>query len=296
MAALRTQLLQYLPRWWNGVRRAVGAMLSPLTSLGSGAVGAWEYASFLVAALGAVLWLALLPSTWRRTVRNVLARQLLFTAVDGLAFCMRIAAAVGIMLIVQAELWVRNTGGQGLLGPLLFQAIVRELGPLLASFLVIVRSGNAITTELAGMRLAGEVDVLDAQGIDPTIYLVVPRAVGVSLSVFLLAVVFVATTFVSGYVVGMLMGVMSRGPAAFFDQLFAAAGREDLYFFLPKTLLVGLVVGTICAVEGLSVRRAATEVPQAASRSATRSLTAVFAVSAVLSLLLYGRILIFEVS
>ncbi len=258
---------------------------------------AWSFAAELVATAAAVVWLALRPSTWTRASRDVLVRQLLFTAVEALPFVLRLSLPMGVLLVVQAEMWLRKVGGEeGIIEPFLWQAMVRELGPLLATLVVIVRSSTAIATELATMRLAGEIDVLDSQGLDPMSYLVVPRVVAVACAVFCLAVVQIAATFSCGYLVGALMGMFESGPHEFFNRLVADVSRDDLLFFLPKTLLAGLFIGVISTLEGLNVRRAMTEVPQAASRSAVRSLSAVFLVSALLSLMVYGRILIFEVT
>lgn len=272
-------------------------MASALEGVGVGWLSAWQYATYLVAVSGSALFLGLLPGTWPRTVRNVWARQMLFTAVEGVWLAVRVAVAVGLLLVVQVELWLQTAGTEsGLVEPLLWSIVVRELGPLVVTLVVIVRSSTAISAELATMKLEGEVDVLDAQGIDPMTYLVVPRVWAVAASTFCLAVVFVAATFCGGYLVGSWMGVFARGPVAFFDELLIHASWQDLWFFLPKTLLAGALIGTISSVEGLSVRRERTEVPQAASRAAVRSLSASFLVSAILSLLIYGRILIFEVS
>ncbi len=273
-------------------------LLGPaLESVGVGWLSAWQYATYLVAVVGSSLWLGLWPRNWPRTIRDVLARQLLFTAVEGVWLAIRVALAVGILLVVQVELWLQQVGtGSGLVEPLLWSLVIRELSPLVVTLVVIVRSSTAIATELGTMRLAGEIDVLDSQGIDPMLYLVVPRVYGVAISTFCLAVWFVAATFFGGYLVGAFMGVFGEGVVVFLDELLAQASWEDLWFFLPKTLAAGSFIGAISCIEGLGVRRDRTEIPQAASRAAVRSLSAAFLVSALLSLLIYGRILIFEVS
>lgn len=264
--------------------------------LGMGIVRSWQTTTYILAVIGAVLLLAMRPFTsWQRTVRDVFARQLLFTGVDAMFFAVRIAAAVGVLIIVQAELWLGTLGERELIGPILMRVIVRELAPLLANFVVIVRSGSAIATELAHMRLEGEVDVLDAQGIDPMTYLVMPRVLATSVAVFCLAIVFIAASFASGYIVGALLGTIRGGPFLFIDNVFSSVSSEDVYFFLPKTILTGLFIGAICSVEGLSVRGASTEIPQVAGRSAVRSLTVVFMVSALVSLVIYGSVLFIEV-
>jgi len=235
------------------------------------------------------------PWCWSRAVWDVFVRQLLFSAVDAVGFATRIAIAVGVMVVVQAEMWLEAVGQRDLLGPLLLNVLVREFAPLLANFVVIMRSGTAITTELANMRVNGEVDVLDSQGLDPMTYLVMPRVLAAPIAVVCLAVLFVVVSFASGYLMGVLLGTISGGPWLFFEEILGSVGWEELLFFVPKTLISGLFVGAICTMQGLSVRGAVTEVPQAVVRSAVLSLSAVFFVAAIMSLVIYGRFLIIQV-
>jgi len=255
----------------------------------------WSTATYTLGVIGAVLFLAARPSSWTKAVRDVLARQILFTGVEAMFFAIRIAGAVGVLLVVQAELWLGGLGQGGMLGELLLNVIVRELAPLLANFVVIVRSGTAMGTELANMRLKGEDRVLDAQGIDPMVYLVMPRVVSTAVSVFCLAVVMVAACFVSGYVVGFLLGAITDDAGAFFSEMLGEVRAMDVLFFVPKTMLTGMFIGAICSVQGLSIRGAVTEVPQIAGRAAVTSLTVVFSVSAILSLTIYGSVLFIDV-
>lgn len=279
-------------RGWVSIRTGCAALLDG-TAIAT--VRLLRRITYPLGVLGSALLLALQPRVWTRPVRNVLARQVLFTGVEALFFSVRVSVAVGILIVVQAQLWLSQIGESEWMGNLLLNVLVREIGPLLANFVVVVRSGTAIATELAHMRLEGEVDVLDAQGLDPMIYLVMPRVIATAISVFCLAVVIVTVTFLSGYVVGELLGAVRGGPAVFFSGILSEVGVEELYFFLPKTLISGLLIGAICSVEGLSIRGAVTEIPQIAGRGAVRSLTIVFGVSAVLSLIIYGSVLFIDV-
>ena len=122
----------------------------------------------ILSLLSATCVLAFTPKSWSEPVRSVMSRQLLFTGVDGTWAAARFGAAVGVLLIVQAALWVDAIGmTTEMIAPMLWRAIVREVAPLLACLVVIGRSGVAISTELATMRVDGQLEVLDAQGIDP---------------------------------------------------------------------------------------------------------------------------------
>ncbi len=229
-------------------------------------------------------------------MRRVMSRQLLFTGVDGTWAALRFGAAVGVLLIVQAALWVDAIGmTTEMVAPMLWRAIVRELAPLLACLVVIGRSGIAISTELATMRVDGELDVLDAQGIDPMTSLVMPRVTSMVFSVFCLALIATTAMVITGYAGGRAAGVIRVSFFAFLDQMVSHFNTLDLLFFLPKTLLAGAFAAAICCLDGLSVKATITDVPRVSSIAGTRALSAVFVISAILSVLIYGRILIFEV-
>lgn len=261
--------------------------MNRLARIGAAAREQWHRSLRLAALSAGLLGLAARPRRWPRTTRNVLARQLLFTGVYATRFIGIVAVAVGLAVVLQAKVWLARAGQSALVGPLLVAVIVRELGPLLVNFIVIGRSGTAIATELASMRVAGEIEVLDAQGLDPLAYLVLPRAVGSALTVLCLTVFFIALSLASGFLGGWLLGAQMGPAGAFLDSVFGAMNGADLFNLLAKSFVPGWLMAVICSEEGLSVRGALTDVPQAASRAVTRSVAALFVVSAFVSAMTY---------
>ena len=164
--------------------------------------------------------------------------------------------------------------------------VVRELGPLMANFVVIGRSGNAIAAELATMKVNGEVRLLDAMGLDPFIYLVLPRVMGFAVSVFCLTSIFFFMSLASGYVLSIFLG--ARIPVAdFIGDLSGSLRPVDAVIVLVKTMIPALLAGAICCIEGLSVGNAITDIPRATTRSLQRSSFMLFLVSAAASFLSY---------
>jgi phospholipid/cholesterol/gamma-HCH transport system permease protein len=264
--------------------------------VGGLAIARFEGISSILAILVATLQLAIRPASWPESVRRVFSRQMLFTGADAVPVALRIGAAVGVLIIVQAALWIDALGITiELIEPILWRGIVRELAPLLACLVVIGRSGIAISTELATMVVSGEVEVLDSQGIDPMTYLVMPRILAFVVSVFGLAVIIATTMLFTGFFVGQVMGVIRTPWSDFLGGAIRQFSSLDLVFFVPKTTIAGAFAGVICCRDGMSVRGTMTDVPRVSSRSGIRALTAVFAVSAVLSVLIYGRILVIKV-
>ena len=231
----------------------------------------------------------------RRSIRNVVSRQLLYTFVDALPVAIRIGCAAGLLLIVQTAMWGESIGnGTMAMLPTIVQITVRELAPLVASLIVIGRSGSAIATELSIMQITKENELIESLGIDPLTYVVMPRVVGTTLAVPLLASIVLVVIFVSGYCIGLFINVIRIGPLDYFDSVCRSLTLEDAWFFIPKTVITGAVVGAICCIEGLEVKTALTEAPRVASKASVRCLTAVFVISAILTFLLYGRVLIFD--
>lgn len=258
-----------------------------LGRIGSGWRKKWRTACTVSALVCASLLLAVRRQTWSRPVRLQLSRQILFTGVDALGLTVMMAVLGGISVVAQAQLQLSRFGQSDMLGSILVLVIVREIGPLLVNFIVIGRSGTAIATELATMRSRHEVNVLRAQGVDPMVYLVLPRVLGVVLSVFCLSVIFVAVSFGSGYLFGVLLGVAGP-PSQFLDSVLGAVTGRDVGNFFAKTILPGLLTGAICCHEGLTVTGLVTEVPQAATRGVVRSLAVMLLISAVVSVITYS--------
>lgn len=258
-----------------------------LARLGESWIRRWQVVNRVAATAAAAAVRAARPSTWSRPTRSVLARQILFTGIEAMPFAAMVAAVVGLAVVLQTQVQLARFGQTALVGPVLVAVVIREAGPLLVNFVVIMRSGTAIASELSTMKLTGQIRVLDSQGLDPFLYLAVPRALGVAVAVFVLSVLFVATSFATGYAVGVLIGAPMEPLDRFMDSVAAAVLPVDIGNVLAKTLAPGWLTGVICTLEGLSVQTAMTEIPQAATRGVTRSVAALFFTVVTVSLVTY---------
>ncbi len=242
---------------------------------------------YLAGTVCALVRLSFTPVVRRRTIRDVLARQILFTGVEASRFIVLISLLIGVSVVVQARLWLVKFGQSALLGPILVTVIIGELGPLLVNFIVIGRSGTAIATEMGSMQVSGEVGLLDSQGLDPLVYLAWPRVIAVMASVFTLSVIFVMFSFFSGYLSGTFFSDSAEPPGVFIRSVFEAVTPRDVANFLAKSTIPGLLTGTICCLEGLGAT-ARHEIPMAATRAVVKSVTALFLVLALISVLTYA--------
>jgi phospholipid/cholesterol/gamma-HCH transport system permease protein len=247
----------------------------------------WHELRHTAAVIGTVLGVAVQPGCWGRVARKALARQVFAIGVEPLWFVGAVAVFVGISVVVQLSFWAGEAGQSQLLGPLLVAVVARELGPLLINFVVIVRSGNAMTTELGVLKINGGIRALEAQGSDPLLHLVMPRVLGMAVATFCLTIVFILVAFASGYLFATLMGKGTRDLLLFADTVSRAIQPKDVLNILAKSILPALFASASCCIGGLGVGGSVADIPPATQRALTRSVAGLFVIAAAVSLLTY---------
>jgi phospholipid/cholesterol/gamma-HCH transport system permease protein len=247
----------------------------------------WDELRHAAAVIGTVLYIGIQPRYWVRTVRRAFVKQVVAIGVESVGLVCGLAVFVGITVVVQLAFWVAEAGQSQMLGPLLVAVVARELSPVLIGIVVIVRSGSAMATELGIMKMGGRVHVIEAQGVSPFLYLVVPRVLAAAVSTFCLTIVFILVAFASGYLFGATVGTGSRDLPLFVDTVSRAVRPKDVLAILSKSILPALFASASCCIGGLGGVGSLTEVPQATQRALVRSIIGLFMISTVVSFLTY---------
>jgi phospholipid/cholesterol/gamma-HCH transport system permease protein len=219
----------------------------------------------------------------RPVVRDVLWRQVYFTAVRAAPFTILLALLVALAVAAQSPYSAAAVGE--VVGRVLVATLVRELAPLLTAWIVIVRSGTAIAAELATMQVEGEIDALVGMGVDPFEYLVVPRILGVAAAVTSLTMVFLLCSVGASALFSPLLG--GPPPHVLLDHVAAALRPADGVALAAKTIVPGMAIAAIACHEGLAATRSSTQVPPAVTAAGVRSFTLVFVWNTLVTALLY---------
>jgi phospholipid/cholesterol/gamma-HCH transport system permease protein len=184
-----------------------------------------------------------------------------------------ISLALGLVVIGQTVSWLTKFGAINYLGAIMVLVVVRELGPLLTALLVVARIGTANVVELGTARATGEVEALEALGIDPVHYLVVPRVAGMAVGVFALTVYLILGALASGYLWAFLQDVPLR-PGEYFRQLTDSLSVLDFIVMALKTLAFGSVIALVTCYHGLAQPLRLEEVSSATVRAGAQSVIA----------------------
>ncbi len=211
--------------------------------------------------------------------------QVRFTALDALWLVSGTALLLGAVTLIQAFSQLSGFGAENYIGVLMVVIILRELGPLLTAVLIIGRSSTAIAAELGAMQLNGEVDALAAHGINPYQYLLLPRWLGVLISMFALVVFFDAAALAGGFLVAKLKYGVTFG--FYMDSVRQTLSNRDFAATLLKVVFfTGAITFHACHF-GLRIQRSQTEIPQAVTKTVVSALVAVFALDGVIAALFY---------
>ena len=221
-----------------------------------------------------------------RVSKRVLMAQIWFTGVQALVLaCGAGLALAGVMMGVGYRT-LAGFGAQRDFGDLMRLVVLTEFGPLLTALIVIGRSGTAITTELAGMRLNQEIDALEAHGVNPFAYLAVPRLFGVASANLALTLFLVASTYLGCVLLAPLMPALSV--PIFVRDLGTAIVPGAIGRCAVKGLLFGLAIPVVTLYHGFTLKQDVNEIPRAATRAVVGAMTAVFALDALVAFVTHG--------
>jgi phospholipid/cholesterol/gamma-HCH transport system permease protein len=189
--------------------------------------------------------------TARKVIRPRIRQEIARAGVALLPMFIFVALALGFLVVGQTVSALAKFGATDYLGTTMVIVVVRELGPLLAAMLVLARVGTAHVIELGTARALGEVEALEALGIDPVHYLIVPRVIGMAVGVFSLTVYLIIGALVSGYLFAFLQDVPLT-PGDYFKQIAGALGWLDFVLLALKTIAFGFFIAIVTCYHGLA--------------------------------------------
>jgi len=204
---------------------------------------------------------ALSPSSYTPQTRALALRQIYFTAWQVLAGYLLFAAALSILVVHITVSATFEFGLSGYAVELVLRAMVLEILPLLTAFFVALRSGSAIGTEIALMRISGELDPAHAADAGPMQREFVPRVIASGIAVASLTVLGCTAAVAVAYTA--IYGFSPWGLEEYLQVIAHVFTLEALAGFLLKCTLFGFVVAVIPIAAGVSATRDAKSAPLA---------------------------------
>ena len=183
----------------------------------------------------------------RKNFRS-LGREIIFIGIDCFPLVSLVSFFIGMILAFQSAYQLKEFGSEIHLASLVALSLVRELGPVIGSLIVAARSGASITAGIGSMKISEQVDALEAFGVQPIGFLVVPKFVSLLLVMPILIIYADFLGIFGGYVIGSSKFGIPFG--LYFRMTFDALAMKDVVSGLIKSVCFGSIIAFVSCYEG----------------------------------------------
>ena len=184
-------------------------------------------------------------------------RQIDQTGVKAIPIVFLISFLMGLVMAYQGATQLEKFGATIFVVDLVAISVLREMGVLLAAIMVAGRSGSAFAASLGVMQLNEEIDALRVMGLNPNQVLVLPRVLGLLISLPLLTVL----ADLAGLAGGMLLSttVLDIGATQFVERVISGADVKTFMVGFVKAPVFALVIAAVATLRGMQVKSSAEE-------------------------------------
>lgn len=243
-------------------------LLNFVERTGAKAVGWWKTSYGLLVFLTGVLSTLARPATWNRATLDTVVKQIYFTAVQILHIYLVYVLAISWVIITITLSTARDVGLFDAATEMIIRVLPLELLPFLTALLIALRSGSAINTEVALMKVNNELDALSHCRVEPMQFEFLPRILGGMISVFGLTVLGGTLTLILAYTA--IHGWSTAGFAAFSTTISGVFSIGVLLGLAVKCAFFGLALTTLPMAAGLETPKKLFMVPVSVLRGMMR--------------------------
>ncbi len=229
------------------------------------------YAMRIIGEVLILLWRTLLSI--REAPRNLasICSQVAIIGYETLPIASVMAFFVGMVLALQTGIELAKYGTQEIIGSIVGLSMVRELGPVMTSFLVAGRAGSAIAAEIGVMKVYEEIDALQTLDIDPVRYLAMPRLIAALVCVPLLTVYADCVGIAGGAIISHLHPRLFISYGTYIDSMRQALKFKEIAVGLTKSFVFGGIIALISCYVGFKTSGGARGIGISTTRSVVLS-------------------------
>ncbi|ABQ27859.1 MlaE family ABC transporter permease [Geotalea uraniireducens] len=210
---------------------------------------------------------------FREAPRNIASifAQMAIIGYETLPVASVMAFFVGMVLALQTGVELQKYGSQNIIGAIVGHSMVRELGPVMTSFLVAGRAGSAMAAELGVMTVYEEIDALKTLDINPVRYLAMPRFIAciVCLPALVIYSDFIGIT--GGAIISNLHPKIFVSYSTYYDSLTAALKFHEIGIGLIKAFVFGAIIALVSCYIGFKTSGGARGIGISTTRSVVLS-------------------------
>lgn len=190
--------------------------------------------------------------------------------VDALPIVGLISFLLGLIMAFMSSVQLAQFGANIYVASLVSLSMTRELGPIMTAIIVAGRSGSAFAAEIGTMKISEEVDALYTMGIDPHIFLVMPRLIATLLVMPLLTLFSDLFAILGGLLVGVSMLDLTFN--GYLAQTIRTLDLFDVFWGFGKAGVFALLISWTGCLRGFQVEGGAAGVGRATTSAVVSSI------------------------
>ena len=172
-------------------------------------------------------------------------------------------------------------GIDNFMGYTIFISVIKELGPVFASLMVVSRGMSAYAAELGSMRVTEQIDALDVMAVDSKHFLIVPRIIATIISLPLLILFFDAVANIGAYLISVYS--LDVNGYSYLDKIRQFGEISDFNEGIVKGVIFGYLISAVSTYIGYNTKGGAKGVGISTTRAVVISSIVVFAADYVIS-------------
>lgn len=220
-----------------------------------------------------------------RNLQSILV-QISIIGYETLPVAAVMAFFVGMVLALNTGVELNKYGSQTIIGAIVGHSMVRELGPVMTSFLVAGRAGSAMAAEIGVMKVYEEIDALRTLDINPVRYLAMPRMIACLLCVPALTICVDFIGIAGGAVMSNAHPQIFVSYSTYYDSLTSALKVREVANGLTKSFVFGGIIALVCCYVGFKTSGGARGIARSTTRSVVLSFMLVLVADYILTRLL----------
>ena len=205
------------------------------------------------------------------------------TGVDAVPIVGLISFLLGLIMAFMSSIQLNQFGANIYVASLVALAMVSELAPIMTAIIVAGRTGSLFAAEIGTMQISEEVDALFVMGINPTLFLAVPRILACIIVVPLLTLFSDFFAITGGLVVGVTL--LNLTPGSYLAQTWEAVSLFEILWGMLKSLIFAMLIGWAGCLRGFQVRGGADAVGQAATSAVVSSIFLIILVDSIFAVI-----------
>ena len=190
--------------------------------------------------------------------------------VDALPIVGLISFLLGLIMAFMSSVQLAQFGANIYVASLVSLSMTRELGPIMTAIIVAGRSGSAFAAEIGSMKISEEVDALFTMGIDPHIFLVLPRVIATLLTLPILTLFSDIFAISGGLLVGITM--LDLTVNGYMDQTIRSLSLFDVFWGAGKAGIFAMLISWTGCLRGFQVQGGAAGVGRATTSAVVTSI------------------------